>query len=95
MFTYGYANVDLLDELYKDNVMSQEHNMNISGGSKKMNYYVSFNYLQQNGLLEIGDDGLKRYNVAAKINADITMARDLQELIIGDLRISTEMFIGT
>lgn len=72
MFTYGYANVDLLDELYKDNVMSQEHNMNISGGSKKMNYYVSFNYLQQNGLLEIGDDGLKRYNVAAKINADIT-----------------------
>ena len=38
MFTYGYANVDLLDELYKDNVMSQEHNMNISGGSKKMNY---------------------------------------------------------
>lgn len=65
----GYANTDLLDVLYKDRVTSQEHNLSINGGSEKMTYYVSLNYLGQNGLLNIGDDGLKRYNTAAKISS--------------------------
>lgn len=37
-----------------------------------MTYYVSLNYLGQNGLLNIGDDGLKRYNTAAKISSTLT-----------------------
>lgn len=68
----GYANTDLLDVLYKDRVTSQEHNLSINGGSEKMTYYVSLNYLGQNGLLNIGDDGLKRYNTAAKISSTLT-----------------------
>ena len=44
----------------------------MNGGSEKVTYYASFNYLDQGGLLEYGEDGLSRYNVAAKINANIT-----------------------
>lgn len=71
-FTYGYANTDWYKEIYKDNVFSQEHNISINGGSEKVTYYASFNYLDQNGLLNYGEDGLKRYNTTGKINATIT-----------------------
>lgn len=37
-----------------------------------MSYYISANYLEQGGLLNFGDEGLKRYTVTGKINATIT-----------------------
>ena len=72
VWSTGYANTDIYDELYKKEVFSQEHNLSISGGSEKITYYASFNYLNQGGMLNIGDDGLKRYNITGKINAQLT-----------------------
>ena len=71
-FTNAYANTDWYKELYKSQVFSQEHNVSINGGSDKVTYYASFNYLGQNGLLRHGSDGLKRYNATAKVNATLT-----------------------
>lgn len=71
-FTEAYANTDWYSEIYKDNNISQEHNLSLSGGTEKLAYYASLGYLDQNGLLRHGDDGLKRYNVTAKINAKMT-----------------------
>ena len=68
-FKKCFANTDWFNELYKSNVFSQEHNVSVSGGGDKITYYTSFNYLDQGGLLRHGSDGLKRYNVSAKINA--------------------------
>ena len=72
MWSQGYANTDLYDETYKKEVFSQEHNLSISGGSEKITYYVSANYLNQGGMLKIADDGLKRYNVSGKVSAKLT-----------------------
>lgn len=58
--------------MYQQHVFSQEHNLSASGGNEKMNYYASFNYLNQGGLLKIGDDGLKRYNVTGKFGGILT-----------------------
>ena len=63
-FSYG--------ELYKSTVFSQEHNVSVSGGSEKMTYYGSFNYLDQGGLLKIGEDGMKRYNATGKFTSELT-----------------------
>lgn len=71
-FTTAYANTDWYKEIYKSNVFSQEHNVSINGGTEKVTYYASFNYLDQNGLLRHGNDGLKRYNASAKMNTTIT-----------------------
>lgn len=71
-FTTAYANTDWYKEIYKSNVFSQEHNVSLNGGSDKITYYASFNYLDQSGLLRHGNDGLKRYNATAKLNATIT-----------------------
>lgn len=72
----GYANTDIYKELYKRNNFSQEHNVSLSGGSSKMSYYASFNYLDQGGLLNFGDDGLKRYNATGKISAKLAKWAD-------------------
>ena len=71
-FTTAYANTDWYSEMYKDNSFSQEHNFSISGGDKKINYYASLGYLDQNGLLRHGSDELKRYNASAKFSSELT-----------------------
>lgn len=68
----AYANTDWYAELYRDNSFSQEHNLSINGGTEKVTYYASLGFLDQKGLLNYGEDGLKRYNVTAKMNAELT-----------------------
>lgn len=72
----GYANgiddVNIFDEIYKGTTFNQEHNFSASGGNDQLNYYVSFNYLHQDGFMKIGDDDLKRYNGTAKFNMTLT-----------------------
>lgn len=71
-FTTAYANTDWFREIYKNNVFSQEHNVSLNGGTEKVAYYASFNYLDQHGLLRHGNDGVKRYSASAKMNAVVT-----------------------
>ncbi len=68
----GNANYDWYDLYYKDNAFAQEHNISANGGLEKLNYYVSLGYLNQDGLLDVGKEGLKRYNLAVKLNANLT-----------------------
>ncbi len=72
VWSLGYGNTDIYDELYSKNVFSQEHNLSASGGNDKVTYYGSVNYLDQGGLIKIGDDGLKRYNITGKFSAELT-----------------------
>ena len=71
-FVTGNANVDWYDELYKNWVLSQEHNISVSGGNKDLSYYLSGNYLDKNGFINFGGDDYGRYTLSAKINAKLT-----------------------
>lgn len=68
----GWANTDWFDAIYKDHSFSMEHNLSVSGGTEKINYYFSTNYLDNGGMLAWGDEGLKRYSITGKFNVDIT-----------------------
>lgn len=65
------ANVDWYDTVYKDHNFSNEHNLSVSGGTSKINYYVSGNFLNQPGMVDWGKEGLKRYTLTGKFNADL------------------------
>ncbi|MDR0506432.1 MAG: TonB-dependent receptor, partial [Dysgonamonadaceae bacterium] len=65
-------NIDYYDVFYKDVTKSQEHNISVSGGNDKMNYYASANYLNDGGRMNWGGDGLKRYNVSGKFEAQLS-----------------------
>lgn len=66
------ANTNWFKFWYNDAALAQTHNLSLSGGSEKNQYYVSAGYLDQNGLLKIAPDGLKRYTLTGKINSKVS-----------------------
>ena len=73
----GWANTEWFGYFYDKNVPSHEHNVSVSGGAKNLNYYVSGGFLNQKGLLKVADDHHNRFNITAKVNAQITKWLDL------------------
>ena len=67
----AWANEDWLNEYYKDWSNSQEHNISVSGGTEKITYYLSANYLGQNGFLRHGKEDRQRYSVTGKLSAQV------------------------
>ena len=72
-----FYSVDWLGEGTKNFTMQHNHSVSVSGGSEKMNYMLSANYYYKNGLLAYGPDDYKRYNLMAKLNANLNKYVDL------------------
>ena len=68
---YGNANTDWFDVYLKDVATAQEHSLNVSGGTDRFSYYISGNFLSQDGLFNYMNETYKRYSVNAKINANL------------------------
>lgn len=62
-----YGNTDWFDYYFKDRAIRHSHNLNISGGSDKITYYVGLGYTYQEGLMDHTEDNLSKYNVNAKL----------------------------
>lgn len=73
-YDYTMANVNWLEEYYKDWSPSQEHNVSISGGTDKLTYYISANYMAQDGFMRYGTEDYDRYTITGKISAQLTKA---------------------
>lgn len=71
-YLYGNDNVDWYKAIYRSWTFSQEHNFSVSGGNDAINYYLSVNYLDQNGLMRFNQDTYDRYTGTAKINIKMT-----------------------
>ena len=71
---WGYenanANTDWADEFLKSNAFSHKHDLSINGGNKKVNYFTSLGYYDQNGILRYGDESYKRINVTSNLHAE-------------------------
>ena len=70
-YGYGIDDVDWYDVVYKNSAFSQEHNASVNGGSEKFNFYASVGYLDQDGFMNMGSDGYKRYNGTAKMSLEL------------------------
>ena len=73
-YDYSANNVNWLKEYYRNTAPSQEHNVSVSGGSDKMTYYLSANYMTQEGFMRYGTEDYDRYTITAKISAQLTKA---------------------
>jgi TonB-linked SusC/RagA family outer membrane protein len=67
----GLDNRDYYKELIRSQAFSQEHNINLSGGKDKVNYYTSFGYLDQNGLMVYNQDKYNRFTLTGKVSYDV------------------------
>jgi TonB-linked SusC/RagA family outer membrane protein len=63
---YLYPNVNWFNEIFNKTGQNKKANLNISGGSDKMTYYVSAGYYDETGLFKTS--GLSQYNSAIKFS---------------------------
>ncbi|MGQ7868648.1 TonB-dependent receptor [Sunxiuqinia sp. sy24] len=71
-YTGSNANTDWFEEHYRSAAFAQEHAVSINGGNEDVRYYVSGNFLDQEGLARHSDDQFSRYTITAKINAKLS-----------------------
>ena len=66
-----YGNTDWYHQLYRDNRPMMSHNINLSGGTEKVQYMLSGGYYKEDGLFRQGTDTYNRYNFRSKISFEI------------------------
>lgn len=71
-YDYTAANVNWLDQYYRSMAPSHEHNVSASGGNDKVTYYVSGNYMGQQGFMRYGTDDYDRFTLTGKFSAQLT-----------------------
>lgn len=67
-----YANFDWYDHYYRKTRPMQDYNVSISGGSQRVNYYLSGRAYLQDGMINIDNDKYKSYSMRAKVDVKIT-----------------------
>ena len=63
------AGIDWQDEVFGNTGITQNHNVNISGGSEKTRYMLSYNYTGEDGIMD--KHGYQKNSVRAKINHEL------------------------
>lgn len=62
-----YANTDWYHEMFNDKYFQQQHNVSLSGGYKKIKYYLSGGLNFHDGIWKISPDKHKKYNLRARV----------------------------
>ncbi len=88
-----YPNNDWFDLILKSSALQQQHNVNISGGTKSTRYYTSIGYFTQDGLMRSYSNALDRslnnnykydrINLRSNINIDVTPTTEVGVMISG------------
>ena len=88
-----YPDVDWYDYMVKDAAVQTQHNLNISGGTDRMRYFISVGYLYQDGLMKDFGQGYgykyNRYNYRTNLDYEISKSTTLKLGIggvVGDRR---------
>lgn len=73
-----YPSIDWFDYLLKDFSIKTQHNMNVSGGTKNIKYFISLGYLYQDGLWKAfqtkynNNSTYNRYNFRSNFDISLT-----------------------
>ncbi|GAA4302304.1 TonB-dependent receptor [Aestuariibaculum suncheonense] len=68
----GNANYDYTHLLLKDAKVDTKHNVHVSGGNEKTQFYVSMGYFDEEGYYAVGYDEYKRYDILSNIDTKAT-----------------------
>ena len=63
---------DPVKSYIKNDAFTQNHNISLSGKTDKVNYYLSGNYQNQEGMIKYGRNDYAQYNTRAKLDIQIT-----------------------
>ena len=63
---------DWRNETLREFAPQTSHNISISGGTNKVNYYIGAGYMDQNSFFKSGDLNYKKFNLRAKLGVEVT-----------------------
>ncbi len=86
-----YPNIDWQDEMFKSTAFSYNTNLNISGGTKAVKYFVSFDYQNEGDMTRIWDNrqgyeggyAYNRLNVRSNLDFQITKTTQFKVNLAG------------
>jgi TonB-linked SusC/RagA family outer membrane protein len=88
-----YPNISWKDYMFNETFIQSKNNINISGGSENISYFVSLGYLYQNGLLKQFNSlpydnnyRYNRYNYRSNIDAKLSKTTNMKLNIGGYVR---------
>ena len=67
-----YADWDVKGIMFNDAAFSHQHNVTVQGSAGRTSYYLGFGYSGREDIMEFNPAKLKRYNVNANIQTNIT-----------------------
>ncbi|KAB6212895.1 SusC/RagA family TonB-linked outer membrane protein, partial [Bacteroides xylanisolvens] len=71
LYPNEYSNTDWIDEIYKSRAFQTGHNVSARGGSEKTGFFMSYGFLDQDGLV-VGDGySSKRHNARISVNTEV------------------------
>lgn len=79
----GYQGTDWYDLTMKKVASQYQHNISATGGTDKTQYFVSFGYLNEDGLLKSNDMGYDRYTFRSNLTTELANNLNAQVLIGG------------
>lgn len=89
------TSTDWYDAVMAGSAPQQQHNVSISGGTDKIDYYVNFGYMDQKGFLQSNDLDYNRYNIRSNLNAQITKQLKLSVKLAGTIDKRTRPYMQT
>ncbi len=91
-----YFNTDWVNELFKKNALQTGHSISIRGGGEKSGYFMSYGYLNQDGLV-VGDAfKSRRHNARISVNTELNNRLKLNGTVsFVDYYRTTSGFSGT
>jgi TonB-linked SusC/RagA family outer membrane protein len=79
----GYETTDWYGLTMKKYSTQMQHNFSANGGNDNTNYFVSFGYVDEGGLLRSNDMGYKRYNLRTNLTTKLHRNLEAQILLAG------------
>ncbi|TXE09149.1 TonB-dependent receptor [Gelidibacter salicanalis] len=68
----GYESTNWYDTVIKNNSPQNYYNLNVSGATEDVKYFMSTGYLSQEGMWKSGDTNYDRFNISSNLEAKIT-----------------------
>lgn len=79
---FFYRPWDVNDLYMKEFTPQQKHDVSVTGGSDKTNYYLGLGYLGQGGVLKVNPDNFNRYNLNLGVNTRVNKWLDARAKVL-------------
>lgn len=80
-----YSGADWIGAAFNTTSPQMQHNLNITGGTEKVNLFFNIGYMKQSGLLKSNDLDYSRWNLRSNVNVKISDRLRAQALISGHM----------